>query len=170
MLLRAARPVFVALGAIRNCSSRGRPLKRNCSFIGLLCHREFSATRGVCQSNMEIPSNGPTLVAVCQMNSTNDVDRNLGICEDLVRKAKSRGAKVRFLCSHMRKAILYSILGPVLQPLLNPRTPPPPPPTPRSISVKKGDGTIPSFCSQKLRPYARKRNTWLLVFLLVVLH
>lgn len=50
---------------------------------------------------MEIPSNGPTLVAVCQMNSTNDVDRNLGICEDLVRKAKSRGAKVRFLCSHM---------------------------------------------------------------------
>lgn len=130
MLLRAARPVFVALGAIRNCSSRGRPLKRNCSFIGLLCHREFSATRGVCQSNMEIPSNGPTLVAVCQMNSTNDVDRNLGICEDLVRKAKSRGAKVRFLCSHMRKAILYSILGPVLQPLLNPRTPPPPPPHP----------------------------------------
>lgn len=170
MLLRAARPVFVALGAIRNCSSRGRPLKRNCSFIGLLCHREFSATRGVCQSNMEIPSNGPTLVAVCQMNSTNDVDRNLGICEDLVRKAKSRGAKVRFLCSHMRKAILYSILGPVLQPLLNPRTPPPPPPTPRSISLKKGDGTIPSFCSQKLRPYARKRHTWLLVFLLVVLH
>ena len=170
MLLRAARPVFVALSAIRNCSSRGRPLKRNCSFIGLLCHREFSATRGVCQSNMEIPSNGPTLVAVCQMNSTNDVDRNLGICEDLVRKAKSRGAKVRFLCSHMRKAILYSILGPVLQPLLNPRTPPPPPPTPRSISVKKGDGTIPSFCSQKLRPYARKRHTWLLVFLLVVLH
>lgn len=137
MLLRAARPVFVALGAIRNCSSRGRPLKRNCSFIGLLCHREFSATRGVCQSNMEIPSNGPTLVAVCQMNSTNDVDRNLGICEDLVRKAKSRGAKVRFLCSHMRKAILYSILGPVLQPLLNPRTPPPPPPPPAPFPWKK---------------------------------
>ena len=50
---------------------------------------------------MESPSNGTALVAVCQMNSTNDVDRNLGICEDLVRKAKSRGAKVRFLCSHM---------------------------------------------------------------------
>ena len=36
------------------------------------------------------------LVAVCQMNSTNDVERNLGICKDLVKKAKSRGAKVRF--------------------------------------------------------------------------
>jgi len=36
------------------------------------------------------------LVAVCQMNSTNDVDRNLGICKDLVKKAKSRGAKVNF--------------------------------------------------------------------------
>ena len=35
------------------------------------------------------------LVAVCQMNSTNDVNRNLGICKDLVKKAKSRGAKVR---------------------------------------------------------------------------
>ena len=127
MLLRVARPVFVALGAIRNCSSRGRPLKRNCSFIGFLCHREFFATRGVCQSNMESPSNCPALVAVCQMNSTNDVDRNLGICEDLVRKAKSRGAKVRFLCSHMRKAVLYSILGPILQPLLNPRPPALPP-------------------------------------------
>ena len=138
MLLRAARPVFVALDAIRNCSSRGRPLKRNCSFIGFLCHRGFSATRGVCQSNMESRSNGPALVAVCQMNSTNDVDRNLGICEDLVRKAKSRGAKVRFLCSHMRKAILYSILGPVLQPLLNPR--PPPPPHPPALVTR----TLPS--------------------------
>ena len=127
MLLRAARPVFVALGAIRNCSSRGRPLKRNCSFIGLLCHREFSATREVCQSNMESPSNGPALVAVCQMNSTNDVDRNLGICEDLVRKAKSRGAKVRLQCSHMRKAILYSILRPILRPLQSPT------PTPRPL-------------------------------------
>ena len=152
MLLRAARPVFVAVGAIRNCSSRGRPLKRNCSFIGLLCCRKFSSTRGVCQSNMESPSNGTALVAVCQMNSTNDVDRNLGICEDLVRKAKSRGAKVRFLCSHMRKAILYSILSPIRQPLQSPT-----PPTP-SISLKKGDGTIPSFCSRKLRPSARKRH------------
>lgn len=135
MLLRAARPVFVALDAIRNCSSRGRPLKRNCSFIILLCRREFSATRGVCQSNMESPSKAPALVAVCQMNSTNDVDRNLGICEDLVRKAKSRGAKVRFLCSHMRKAILYSILRPIIQPLQSPMRPPPHP----SISLKKGN-------------------------------
>ena len=37
---------------------------------------------------------GANLVAVCQMNSTNDVERNLGICEDLIRKAKTRGAKV----------------------------------------------------------------------------
>lgn len=40
---------------------------------------------------------GAALVAVCQMNSTNDVDRNLGICKDLVKKAKSRGAKVKFI-------------------------------------------------------------------------
>ena len=39
---------------------------------------------------------GAALVAVCQMNSTNDVNRNLGICKDLVKKAKSRGAKVSF--------------------------------------------------------------------------
>ena len=130
MLLRAARPVFVALGAIRSCNSRGIPLKRNCSFIGLLCRREFSSitTRVVCQSNMESPSNAPTLVAVCQMNSTNDVDRSLGICEDLVRKAKSRGAKVRFLCSHMRKAILYYILTPT--------APLPPPPQPHFLEKR----------------------------------
>lgn len=35
-----------------------------------------------------------TVVAVCQMNSTNEVERNLEICEDLIRKAKTRGAKV----------------------------------------------------------------------------
>lgn len=40
---------------------------------------------------------GANLVAVCQMNSTNDVERNLGICEDLIRKAKTRGAKMVFL-------------------------------------------------------------------------
>lgn len=53
---------------------------------------------------------------------------------------------------HMRKAILYSILSPILQPLQSPT-----PPTP-SISLKKGDGTIPSFCSRKLRPSAWKRH------------
>lgn len=42
-------------------------------------------------------TSGAALVAVCQMNSTNDVNRNLGICKDLVKKAKSRGAKVVFL-------------------------------------------------------------------------
>lgn len=167
MLLRVARPVFVALGAIRNCSSRGRPLKRNCSFIGFLCHREFSATRGVCQSNMESPSNGPTLVAVCQMNSTNDVDRNLGICEDLVRKAKSRGAKVRFLCSHMRKAILYSILGPILQPLLNPRPPPLPP---GSISFEKKRWNSPILLLAKVEAICTKEAYMTLGFSSVVLN
>ena len=153
MLLRAARPVFVAVGAIRNCSSRGRPLKRNCNFIGLLCCRKFSSTRGVCRSNMESPSNGTALVAVCQMNSTNDVDRNLGICEDLVRKAKSRGAKVRFLCSHMRKAVLYSILGPILQPLLNPRPPALPP---GSISFEKRRWNNPIFLLAKVEAICTK--------------
>ena len=70
---------------------------------------------------MESPSNGTALVAVCQMNSTNDVDRNLGICEDLVRKAKSRGAKVRFLCSHMSRGggrgVLAEQLGRMCGPL-----------------------------------------------------
>ena len=150
MLLRVARPVIVALGAIRSCSSRGRPLKRNWSFIGLLCHREFSATRGVCQSNMEIPSNGPAIVAVCQMNSTNDVDRNLRICEDLVRKAKSRGAKVRFLCSHMRKGILYSILSPILRPLQSPTPRPPPPPTRSLHFLEKRRRNNPIFLLAKV--------------------
>ena len=168
MLLRAARPVFVALGAIRSCNSRGRPLKRNCSFIGLLCRREFSSitTRVVCQSNMESPSNAPTVVAVCQMNSTNDVDRNLGICEDLVRKAKSRGAKVRFLCSHMRKAILYYILTPTA----------PPPPPPNSFPWKKAMEQSHLFARESWG-HLHERGircqlllTWLLVFLLVLLH
>lgn len=170
MLLRAARPVFVAVGAIRNCSSRGRPLKRNCSFIGLLCCRKFSSTRGVCQSNMESPSNGTALVAVCQMNSTNDVDRNLGICEDLVRKAKSRGAKVRFLCSHMRKAILYSILSPIRQPLQSP-TPPNPP-----FPLKKAMEQSHLFARESWGHLHERGircqllHTWLLFFLLVLLH
>lgn len=42
-------------------------------------------------------TSGAALVAVCQMNSTNDVNRNLGICKDLVKKAKSRGAKVKLI-------------------------------------------------------------------------
>lgn len=45
----------------------------------------------------KLTGTGGALVAVCQMNSTNDVDRNLGICKDLVKKAKSRGAKVSLI-------------------------------------------------------------------------
>ena len=45
---------------------------------------------------MEDKQTATALVAVCQMNSTSDVDRNLGICKDLVKKAKTRGAKVKF--------------------------------------------------------------------------
>ena len=40
------------------------------------------------------PQSTGDLVAVCQMTSTNEVDRNLRICEELTKKASSRGAKV----------------------------------------------------------------------------
>ena len=60
--------------------------------------RGFAAINGLLMEDTP-PNTGlgaAALVAVCQMNSTNDVNRNLGICKDLVKKAKSRGAKVRF--------------------------------------------------------------------------
>ena len=46
---------------------------------------------------MEDKQTATALVAVCQMNSTSDVHRNLGICKDLVKKAQTRGAKVKFV-------------------------------------------------------------------------
>lgn len=83
-------------------ASFGRFREGTYCIIGLLHRREFSITSGInCESFMEATQqskSGTALAAVCQMNSTSDVDRNLGICEDLVRKAKSRGAKV-CLCS-----------------------------------------------------------------------
>lgn len=181
MLLRAARPVFVALGAIRNCSSRGRPLKRNCSFIGLLCCRKFSSTRGVCRSNMESPSNGTALVAVCQMNSTNDVDRNLGICEDLVRKAKSRGAKVRFLCSHMSPApppppgtwgrpFCIQFLAPFFNLCSHPRPPPPPFPWKKAMEQSHLFARESWGHLHERGIRCQLLHTWLLFFLLVLLH
>ena len=79
-------------------ASFGRLREGTYCIIGLLYRREFSTTSGInCKSFMEDTQQsraGTALAAVCQMNSTSDVDRNLGICEDLVRKAKSRGAKV----------------------------------------------------------------------------
>lgn len=60
--------------------------------------RRFTSINGLLVMEDTPPNTGAAaLVAVCQMNSTNDVNRNLGICKDLVKKAKSRGAKVVFL-------------------------------------------------------------------------
>lgn len=73
------------------------PIEKRFRFTGFLYplyRREFSAT---IMEEKEQSKSDAGLVAVCQMNSTSDVDRNLGICVDLVRKAKSRGAKVVFL-------------------------------------------------------------------------
>ena len=67
--------------------------------IGLLYRCELLSVRGICtgvmMENSQQSKAGAAVVAVCQMNSTSDVYRNLGICENLVREAKSRGAKVR---------------------------------------------------------------------------
>lgn len=54
-----------------------------------MCHFKQNYT-----ARMEDSDQSGTVVAVCQMNSTNEVERNLEICEDLIRKAKTRGAKV----------------------------------------------------------------------------
>lgn len=57
-----------------------------------MCHFKQNYT-----ARMEDSDQSGTVVAVCQMNSTNEVERNLEICEDLIRKAKTRGAKMIFL-------------------------------------------------------------------------
>ncbi|KAK2565902.1 Deaminated glutathione amidase [Acropora cervicornis] len=58
-----------------------------------MCH--FKQNLGT--ARMEDSDQSGTVVAVCQMNSTIEVERNLEICEDLIRKAKTRGAKMVFL-------------------------------------------------------------------------
>ena len=58
--------------------------------------RRFTSINGLLMEDTPPNAGAAALVAVCQMNSNNDVNRNLGICKDLVKKAKSRGAKVRF--------------------------------------------------------------------------
>ncbi|XP_078345728.1 deaminated glutathione amidase-like [Oculina patagonica] len=63
--------------------------------LSYVYRRGFTSINGLMED--KLTGTGGALVAVCQMNSTNDVDRNLGICKDLVKKAKSRGAKVVFL-------------------------------------------------------------------------
>ena len=97
--MRATKQLIVALrcsGKLR--ASFERYLESKYRFTGFLYQREYSKSR-VCRHIMEHsqPKAAATLVAVCQMNSTSDVDRNLKICKDLVRKAKSRGAKVCLL-------------------------------------------------------------------------
>ena len=58
--------------------------------------RRFTSINGLHMEDTPPNTGAAALVAVCQMNSTNDVNRNLGICKDLVKKAKSKGAKVSF--------------------------------------------------------------------------
>ena len=62
-----------------------------------LNRRRFTSMNGLAMEDNPQNTLGAALVAVCQMNSTNDVNRNLGICKDLVKKAKSRGAKVKLI-------------------------------------------------------------------------
>lgn len=63
--------------------------------LSYLYRRGFTSINGLMED--KLTGTGGALVAVCQMKSTNDVDRNLGICKDLVKKAKSRGAKVSLI-------------------------------------------------------------------------
>ena len=67
-------------------------------FFSYFYRREFASITGLVMGDNQLTDSGATLVAVCQMNSTNDVDRNMGICKDLINKAKSRGAKVKMIC------------------------------------------------------------------------
>lgn len=101
MISRITKPL---IGTFSCPVKLGLPLatvKNHRLHIGLLYRCELLSARGICTGVMMEKSQeskaGSTVVAVCQMNSTSDVYRNLGICENLVRKAKSRGAKVVFL-------------------------------------------------------------------------
>lgn len=76
-------------------SSLKAPLAVRHRVLSYLYRREFASTTGLAMEDNQETNSGAALVAVCQMNSTNDVERNLGICKDLVKKAKSRGAKVK---------------------------------------------------------------------------
>ena len=95
MLSRVTKHLFVALTCpFKLGASLRKPIERNYSFVGSLYRRDFSARSRPIMEDSPQSNVGNALVAVCQMNCTSDVDRNLGICEELVRKAKSRGAKV----------------------------------------------------------------------------
>ena len=60
---------------------------RNTSFVAY-----FSRTMS--SSVQSIVGEDRSLVAVCQMTSTSDVESNVDTCTQLVRTAKDRGAKV----------------------------------------------------------------------------
>lgn len=68
-----------------------------CRIFCYVNRRRFTSMNGLVMEDNPQNTSGAALVAVCQMNSTNDVNRNLGICKDLVKKAKSRGAKVKLI-------------------------------------------------------------------------
>ena len=68
-----------------------------CRVFCYLSWRRFTSIDGLVMEDTSQTTGAAALVAVCQMNSTSDVNRNLGICKDLVKKAKSRGAKVKLV-------------------------------------------------------------------------
>ena len=106
MFSRVAKQLIVTLSRpLKLGTSLETPIEKSFCFAGFLYplyRREFSAT---IMEDKEQSKSEAGLVAVCQMNSISDVDRNLGICEDLVRKAKSRGAKVCLLYTSFNIAL-----------------------------------------------------------------
>lgn len=92
MFSRVARHLIDAWKSQFKLSSEGK--------YRIFCYvnrRRFTSMNGLVMEDNPQDTSGAALVAVCQMNSTNDVSRNLGICKDLVKKAKSRGAKVKLI-------------------------------------------------------------------------
>lgn len=91
-------------------------LEGKCRVFSYLYRRRFTSINGLLMEDTPQTTGGAALVAVCQMNSTNDVNRNLGICKDLIKKAKSRGAKVRLVNNktlvHVKNSVhSWTILG-----------------------------------------------------------
>lgn len=92
MFSRLARHLIDAWKSQFKLGSEGK-----CRIFCYVNRRRFTSMNGLVMEDNPQNTSGAALVAVCQMNSTNDVNRNLGICKDLVKKAKSRGAKVKLI-------------------------------------------------------------------------
>ena len=50
-------------------------------------------------SSVEDERSKNSVIAVCQMTSTSDLEANIKTCKDLIVRAKSRGAKVNQILS-----------------------------------------------------------------------